>query len=157
MPYFNLLFCSFSVPPSIFGSNNMVAVVVNNLVRLECEARGIPAPSLTWLKDGSPVTSFVNGIQVLCHFLRQIYHLIIHSTKSDQIKPRNLQNKGSQMLSKNVHIYIYKYGHTTGISRQFIKSSGYLRVPLSHIVLYFDYCFRYFCFPIPTLWYHHKR
>ncbi|XP_055275068.1 hemicentin-1 isoform X3 [Moschus berezovskii] len=53
------------VPPSIFGSNNMVAVVVNNLVRLECEARGIPAPSLTWLKDGSPVTSFANGIQVL--------------------------------------------------------------------------------------------
>ncbi|XP_067585037.1 hemicentin-1 isoform X1 [Pseudorca crassidens] len=53
------------VPPSISGSNNMVAVVVNNLVRLECEARGIPAPSLTWLKDGSPVASFTNGIQVL--------------------------------------------------------------------------------------------
>ncbi|KAI4563342.1 hypothetical protein MJT46_010951, partial [Ovis ammon polii x Ovis aries] len=53
------------VPPSIFGSNDMVAVVVNNLVRLECEARGIPAPSLTWLKDGSPVASFVNGIQIL--------------------------------------------------------------------------------------------
>ncbi|XP_077013357.1 hemicentin-1 isoform X4 [Tamandua tetradactyla] len=53
------------VPPSISGSNNMVAVVVNNLVRLECEARGIPAPSLTWLKDGSPVSSFSNGIQVL--------------------------------------------------------------------------------------------
>uniref|UniRef100_H0XAK9 Hemicentin 1 n=1 Tax=Otolemur garnettii TaxID=30611 RepID=H0XAK9_OTOGA len=53
------------VPPSISGSNNMVAVVVNNLVRLECEARGIPAPSLTWLKDGSPVSSFANGIQVL--------------------------------------------------------------------------------------------
>ncbi|XP_049724489.1 hemicentin-1 isoform X1 [Elephas maximus indicus] len=53
------------VPPSISGSNNLVAVVVNNLVRLECEARGIPAPSLTWLKDGSPVSSFANGIQVL--------------------------------------------------------------------------------------------
>ncbi|XP_073073009.1 hemicentin-1 isoform X4 [Manis javanica] len=53
------------VPPSISGSSNMVAVVVNNLVRLECEARGIPAPSLTWLKDGSPVSSFANGIQVL--------------------------------------------------------------------------------------------
>ncbi|XP_019490993.1 PREDICTED: hemicentin-1 [Hipposideros armiger] len=53
------------VPPSISGSNNMVAVVVNNLVRLECEARGIPAPSLTWLKDGSPVSGFANGIQVL--------------------------------------------------------------------------------------------
>nr|XP_044998229.1 hemicentin-1 isoform X3 [Jaculus jaculus] len=53
------------VPPSISGSNTMVAVVVNNLVRLECEARGIPAPSLTWLKDGSPVSSFASGIQVL--------------------------------------------------------------------------------------------
>ncbi|XP_048080805.2 hemicentin-1 isoform X4 [Ursus arctos] len=53
------------VPPSISASNNMVAVVVNNLVRLECEARGIPAPSLTWLKDGSPVSSFANGLQVL--------------------------------------------------------------------------------------------
>ena len=37
---------------------------MNNLVRLECEARGIPAPSLTWLKDGSPVSGFANGIQV---------------------------------------------------------------------------------------------
>ncbi|XP_023559876.1 hemicentin-1 [Octodon degus] len=53
------------VPPSISGSSDMVTVVVNNLVRLECEARGIPAPSLTWLKDGSPVSSFANGIQIL--------------------------------------------------------------------------------------------
>ena len=53
------------MPPSISGGSNMVAVVVNNMVRLECEARGIPAPSLTWLKDGSPVASFANGIQVL--------------------------------------------------------------------------------------------
>nr|XP_014344645.1 PREDICTED: hemicentin-1 [Latimeria chalumnae] len=53
------------VPPTISGSSDMVAVVVNNPVRLECEARGIPAPSLTWLKDGSPVASFSDGIQVL--------------------------------------------------------------------------------------------
>lgn len=43
----------------------MVTVVVNNLVRLECEARGIPVPILTWLKDGSPVSSFSDGLQVL--------------------------------------------------------------------------------------------
>lgn len=43
----------------------MVTVVINNLVRLECEARGIPAPILTWLKDGSPVSSFSDGLQVL--------------------------------------------------------------------------------------------
>uniref|UniRef100_A0A674IMN9 Hemicentin-1 n=1 Tax=Terrapene triunguis TaxID=2587831 RepID=A0A674IMN9_9SAUR len=51
------------VPPSISGRNEMVAVVVNNLVRLECEARGIPTPILTWLKDGSPVSSFSDGLQ----------------------------------------------------------------------------------------------
>ncbi|XP_038613568.1 hemicentin-1 [Tachyglossus aculeatus] len=53
------------VPPSISGSSDTVDVVVNNPVRLECEARGIPAPTLTWLKDGSPISSFSNGIQVL--------------------------------------------------------------------------------------------
>ncbi|XP_009996158.1 PREDICTED: hemicentin-1 [Chaetura pelagica] len=53
------------VPPSISGNSDMVTVVVNNLVRLECEARGIPAPILTWLKDGSPVSSFSDGLQVL--------------------------------------------------------------------------------------------
>ncbi|XP_060630493.2 hemicentin-1 isoform X1 [Anolis sagrei] len=53
------------VSPSISGSNEMVAVVVNNPVQLECEARGIPVPILTWLKDGSPVSSFSNGLQIL--------------------------------------------------------------------------------------------
>ncbi|XP_066048296.1 hemicentin-1 [Chamaea fasciata] len=53
------------VPPSISGSSDMETVVVNNPVRLECEARGIPAPILTWLKDGSPVSSVSNGLQVL--------------------------------------------------------------------------------------------
>ncbi|XP_069497466.1 hemicentin-1 isoform X2 [Ambystoma mexicanum] len=53
------------VPPSISGSSDTVSVVVNNLVRLECEPRGIPTPSLTWLKDGRPVMGFSNGIQIL--------------------------------------------------------------------------------------------
>ncbi|XP_053325662.1 hemicentin-1 [Spea bombifrons] len=53
------------VPPSISGKSGDVSVIVNNLVRLECEASGFPAPSLTWLKDGSPVSSFTDGIQIL--------------------------------------------------------------------------------------------
>ena len=39
-------------------------MVVNEPVKLECEASGVPLPSLTWLKDGSPVTSVSDGIQV---------------------------------------------------------------------------------------------
>ncbi|XP_049335709.1 hemicentin-1 isoform X1 [Astyanax mexicanus] len=53
------------VPPSISSEGGMVTVVVNDPVRLECEASGLPVPSLTWLKEGSPVSSSSNGIQVL--------------------------------------------------------------------------------------------
>lgn len=46
-----------SDPPSINGSEVPVevSVVVNHVLELECEAWGIPAPSLTWLKDGRPL------------------------------------------------------------------------------------------------------
>ena len=38
--------------------------MVNEEARLQCEASGVPPPSLTWLKDGSPVASVSDGIQV---------------------------------------------------------------------------------------------
>ncbi|KAI1891477.1 hypothetical protein AGOR_G00144220 [Albula goreensis] len=53
------------VPPLISSSGGTVTVVVNDPVRLECETSGVPTPSLTWLKDGSPVSSFSEGVQVL--------------------------------------------------------------------------------------------
>ncbi|KAL4635075.1 hemicentin-1 [Arapaima gigas] len=53
------------VPPSITSSGGSVTVVLNEPIRLECEATGMPVPSLTWLKDLSPVSSFSNGVQVL--------------------------------------------------------------------------------------------
>ncbi|XP_061594740.1 hemicentin-1 [Cololabis saira] len=53
------------VPPVISSRGGTVTVVVNEAARLECEASGVPAPSLTWLKDGSPVASVSHGTQVL--------------------------------------------------------------------------------------------
>ncbi|XP_077463990.1 hemicentin-1 [Stigmatopora argus] len=53
------------VPPVISSRGGTVIVLVNEAGRLECEANGVPAPSLTWLKDGSPVTSVSHGIQLL--------------------------------------------------------------------------------------------
>ncbi|KAM4548643.1 hemicentin-1 isoform 1-T1 [Odontesthes bonariensis] len=53
------------VPPIISSQGGTVTVVVNEAARLVCEASGVPMPSLTWLKDGSPVASFSHGIQVL--------------------------------------------------------------------------------------------
>lgn len=46
---------SFSVPPTIWGSNETseVAVMEGHPVRFLCEARGVPAPDITWFKDGA--------------------------------------------------------------------------------------------------------
>uniref|UniRef100_A0A7N5KTI0 Hemicentin 2 n=1 Tax=Ailuropoda melanoleuca TaxID=9646 RepID=A0A7N5KTI0_AILME len=42
-------------PPTIWGSNetNEVAVMEGRPVRFLCEARGVPAPDITWFKDGA--------------------------------------------------------------------------------------------------------
>lgn len=45
-----------TVPPVISSQGGTVTVVVNEAAKLECEASGVPTPSLTWLKDGSPVS-----------------------------------------------------------------------------------------------------
>ncbi|XP_023810079.1 hemicentin-1 isoform X2 [Oryzias latipes] len=53
------------VPPTISSRGSTVAVVVNEAAKLECEASGVPLPSLTWLKDGSPVAIVSHRTQVL--------------------------------------------------------------------------------------------
>ncbi|XP_056893820.1 hemicentin-1 isoform X2 [Takifugu flavidus] len=53
------------IPPVIASRGGTVTVLVNEPARLECEATGVPLPSLTWLKDGSPVASVLHGLQVL--------------------------------------------------------------------------------------------
>ncbi|XP_023195302.1 hemicentin-1 [Xiphophorus maculatus] len=52
------------VPPEISSRGGTVTAVVNEAVKLECEASGVPVPSLTWLKGGSPVASVSHGIQL---------------------------------------------------------------------------------------------
>lgn len=54
-----------SVPPVISSRGGTVTVLVNEPARLACEATGVPLPSFTWLKDGSPVASVLPGLQVL--------------------------------------------------------------------------------------------
>lgn len=65
--------CFPAVPPVISSQGGTVTVLVNEPARLECEATGVPFPSFTWLKDGSPVASLLHGLQVLVNsFLAQM-------------------------------------------------------------------------------------
>lgn len=43
-------------PPHINGSEGPgeVSVIVNNPLELSCIASGIPAPKISWMKDGRP-------------------------------------------------------------------------------------------------------
>ena len=53
-----IIYVFFTVPPtiekiSIHNSNP----VVNQTVRIECDAQGLPFPKITWYKDGSIISS----------------------------------------------------------------------------------------------------
>ncbi|NXC61674.1 HMCN1 protein, partial [Aleadryas rufinucha] len=54
------------VPPSIKGGNitTEVSVLLNNLINLECETKGIPVPTITWYKDGQRVISSPQALYV---------------------------------------------------------------------------------------------
>ncbi|NXT68617.1 HMCN1 protein, partial [Chaetops frenatus] len=54
------------VPPSIKGGNitTEVSVLLNNLINLECETKGIPVPTITWYKDGQHVISSPQALYV---------------------------------------------------------------------------------------------
>lgn len=62
---FSLLFSV--VPPSIGVDLQMpenISIVEKNPISLVCEASGIPLPSITWLKNGWPVT-LNNSVRIL--------------------------------------------------------------------------------------------
>ncbi|NXJ63832.1 HMCN1 protein, partial [Rostratula benghalensis] len=54
------------VPPSIKGGNTTteVSTLLNNLINLECETKGIPVPTITWYKDGRPIISGPQAVYV---------------------------------------------------------------------------------------------
>ncbi|XP_030391160.1 hemicentin-2 isoform X4 [Gopherus evgoodei] len=55
-----------TVPPQITSGPSLVTALLSERVELTCEAAGIPAPTLVWLKDGNPVSStMAKGPQIL--------------------------------------------------------------------------------------------
>lgn len=57
---FCFVFCFlFQVPPSIRGGNQTIEVtaLLDTVVTLECEARGVPLPIITWFRKGEAILS----------------------------------------------------------------------------------------------------
>jgi hemicentin len=72
---------SFVVPPSIKGGNvtTEISALINSVIKLQCETRGLPVPAVTWYKDGQLVLS---GSQALYSDKGQFLH-IPHAQVSD--------------------------------------------------------------------------
>lgn len=60
------VFKSILVPPSIKGGNvtTEISALLNSVVKLECETRGLPVPAITWYKDGQVVTSSSQALYI---------------------------------------------------------------------------------------------
>ncbi|KAF3823358.1 hypothetical protein GH733_010794, partial [Mirounga leonina] len=54
------------VPPTIKGGNvtTKVTALINSIIKLECETRGLPMPAITWYKDGQPVISSSQALYI---------------------------------------------------------------------------------------------
>lgn len=57
---------SFAVPPSIKGGNvtTEISALINSVIKLECETRGLPLPAVTWYKDGQPIISSSQALYI---------------------------------------------------------------------------------------------
>lgn len=57
---------SFAVPPSIKGGNvtTEISALINSVIKLECETRGLPLPAITWYKDGHPIISSSQALYI---------------------------------------------------------------------------------------------
>ncbi|KAM9325336.1 hemicentin-2 [Gastrophryne carolinensis] len=53
------------VPPIIVSMTELATFLVNEQVWLECNATGVPDPTLMWLKDKVPVSTTSAGLQIL--------------------------------------------------------------------------------------------
>lgn len=61
------------MPPSIKGGNvtTEATALLNTPVTLECEARGVPFPAITWYKNGQAIISNRQALYVdRGHFLK---------------------------------------------------------------------------------------
>lgn len=56
---------TFAVPPSIRGGKQEVTVVENSQAQLVCVAEGVPQPSLSWEKDGNPISESTGEYTIL--------------------------------------------------------------------------------------------
>lgn len=56
----------FVVPPSIKGGNvtTEISALINSIIKLECETRGLPMPTITWYKDGQPIISSSQALYI---------------------------------------------------------------------------------------------
>ncbi|NXK97014.1 HMCN1 protein, partial [Formicarius rufipectus] len=117
------------VPPSIKGGNvtTEVSVLLNNLISLECETKGIPVPTITWYKDGHPLISSPQAQYVD----RGQFLQIPRAQESDSAKYTCRVRSAAGAAEKGYHVDVYvppviEGDADTAQSRQVVAGSSLL-------------------------------
>lgn len=102
---FVFLFLFYKVPPTIKGENitTEVSALLHSILKLECEVRGIPAPTITWYKDGSPI---ISGPQALYREHGQFLQ-ISHAQVSDSAQYKCQATNEAGMAEKIFQVDVY--------------------------------------------------
>ncbi|VTJ81530.1 Hypothetical predicted protein, partial [Marmota monax] len=93
------------IPPTIKGGNvtTEVSALVNSIIKLECEPRGLPLPTVTWYKDGQLVMS---SSQVLYIDKGQFLHIPRAQVSDSSIYTCRATNVAGT-AEKSFHVDVY--------------------------------------------------
>ncbi|NWQ77372.1 HMCN1 protein, partial [Columbina picui] len=94
------------VPPSIKGGNMTaeVSVLLNNLINLECETKGIPVPTITWYKEGRPIISSPQALYVDRGQFLQIPRAQVSDSAKYTCRVTNAAGAAEKIYEVDVHV-----------------------------------------------------
>ncbi|XP_078083679.1 hemicentin-1-like [Mustelus asterias] len=94
------------VPPTIRGANDTreVSIQLNSHTSLQCDMHGIPAPGITWLKDGRPIVSSPKMTYVERGQFLQVNKARASDAGRYTCRARNVA--GTMEKSYKVHVYV---------------------------------------------------
>ncbi|NXF12445.1 HMCN1 protein, partial [Smithornis capensis] len=115
------------VPPSIKGGNatTEVSVLLNNLINLECETKGIPVPTITWYKDGHPVISSPQAVYVERGQFLQVPRAQVSDSAQYTCRVSNSAGAAEKVYEVDVHVPPVIEGNAdTAQSRQVVAGNS---------------------------------
>lgn len=77
--------------------------MLNSVIKLECETRGIPAPAITWYKDGRPLISSPQALYLERGQFLQIPRAQVSDSAKYTCQATNIAGTAEKMFQVDVY------------------------------------------------------